>query len=176
MSKNGLILLTPTSIEYSGTSATVGANGSVLFSAVSSLQLNGVFTTDYDNYQIVCRMTGSNGNILGNLITGGVPSNTGYTYQTLEANGTSVLGNRGTYTSYISGTASSIVGGFVEILYGPYLAQPTAIRVVGIWGDSSGRINDMANTHNVSTAYDSVKYTASGGNMTGRIAVYGMRK
>ena len=46
----GMVLLKPTSIAHSGTSASIGANGQVTFTAVTSLSLNGVFSADFDNF------------------------------------------------------------------------------------------------------------------------------
>ena len=59
--KNGLHLITPTSIASTGTgnSSSINTNGSVTFSTCATLSLNGVFSADYDNYMIVMRHVGS---------------------------------------------------------------------------------------------------------------------
>jgi hypothetical protein len=54
---DGLVSMTPSSIAHSGTSASINADGGVDFTAVTELSLNGVFTSDYDNYLIVMRFT-----------------------------------------------------------------------------------------------------------------------
>jgi hypothetical protein len=64
----------------------------------------------------------------------------------------------------------------VSFFYGPYLAQPTAIRHVSASALSSADIYDEASTHSVSAAYDGFTYTMSSSTFSGRVAVYGMRK
>ena len=177
MSKNGLILLTPTSIAYTGTSATISANGSVSFSAVSSLSLNGVFSADYDNYMIATHLKSTSGsNIAGRLRASGTDNTTGYTRQYIDVDGTSVVGQRAS-TSYFNSLVYSYnnqKSGSIIYIYGPYLAQPTALRTVIVSDASNASMTDVAGTHSVSTAYDGITFYA--GTSTGRVAVYGMRK
>jgi hypothetical protein len=184
MSKNGLILLTPTSIAYTGTSATISANGSVSFSAVSSLSLNGVFSADYDNYMIVSDNTNSDTTtshiFTYHLRSSGTDASTAnYTYQRLDANGTTVSGARSasqTYGWYGAAGYGAYLGNIFH-LYGPHLAQPTASRNISTAMSSLGvLIVDVATTHSLSTSYDGITFSIVSGNVTGRVAVYGMRK
>ena len=183
MSKNGLILLTPTSIAYTGTSATISANGSVSLTACSVLSLNGVFSVDYDNYLIVARGK-INGAVAGQtwryrLRASGTDNSTAssYTAQYLYADATTVLGNR------FSNNFAQIIGaydgnevGFVCHFYGPYLTQPTAVRPVGVNSKSGAGIYEFPSTHNQSTSYDGLTFTTDATSLSGRVAVYGMRK
>ena len=52
MAVNGLTLMTPSSITYSGTgsSATINSDGSVSFTDITTLNLKGVFNSSYNNY------------------------------------------------------------------------------------------------------------------------------
>ena len=173
----GMVLLTPTSIAYTGTSASIGANGSVEFSAITALTLNGVFTADYDNYMIAWR--GDNSVSAGwraQFTLAATPSTTGYTRQYISANGTSVTAARATSTSMESIVASAATqrAGFTVYLFGPSLAQPTAVRSVSVRDDSSARIFDSAFTHSVSTAYDGIYFFPSSGDSTGLVSVYGL--
>jgi hypothetical protein len=183
MSKNGLILLTPTSIAYTGTSATVSANGSVSFSAVSSLSLNGVFSADYDNYLVVARgeINGASGGQTWRyrLRASGTDNTTAssYTVQFLYVDSTTVIGNR--YTNNFAQIIGAYDGnevGFACHFYGPYLTQPTAVRPVGVNSKSGAGIYDFASTHNQSTSYDGLTFTTDATSLSGRVAVYGMRK
>jgi hypothetical protein len=54
MTGAGLDLITPTSIAYSGGSASV-SGGAVTFSAASTVSVNNCFSSTYDNYRIVFR-------------------------------------------------------------------------------------------------------------------------
>jgi hypothetical protein len=58
---DGLVIMTPTSIAHAGTSASINADGGVDFTAVTSLSLNGVFTSAHDNYLIVIRYVAASG-------------------------------------------------------------------------------------------------------------------
>jgi hypothetical protein len=181
MSKNGLILLTPTSIAYTGTSATISGNGSVLFTACSLLSLNGVFTADYDNYIVVCRQSASaNSAILCRLRLSGADNSSpsSYVSQILFADSSSVSGIRYSESyGYIGARGNIQRAGFVATIYGPSLAQPTAWRSTLSDDYNTASVGDDAATHNVSTAYDGFTFFLNSPvTMTGRIAVYGMRK
>jgi hypothetical protein len=180
--KNGLILMTPTSVDKTGTgsTATVSANGSVEFSSCATLSLNGVFSTDYDNYMIVLRGDCSSAANVGyRLRVGGTDNSTAssYVYQELEAASTTVGGAR--ITDNIGRFCpfnNTQENGAIVHIYGPFLAQPTAWRSVTANDASSARIDDYAGTHNQSTSYDGFTMIPGTGSITGRVAVYGMRK
>ena len=181
MSKNGLILLTPTSIAYTGTSATVSANGSVSFSACSSLSLNGVFSADYDNYMVVAWTKHTTGTQPGylRLRAGGTDNSTASSYvrQNIEVNGTVIAAGRVTDTrANLFAPCNNPLDGTIINFYGPYLAQPTAMRSITQVGINGAYIADGAATHNQSVAYDGFTMYVVSGVYGGRVAVYGMRK
>lgn len=183
MPKQGLHLITPSAAVASGTgsSATINANGSVSFTAVTSLELRGVFSADYDNYQIVCRWTQSttNGDLTCVVVSGSTPANGfNYTYQTLSANGTTIVGARfsSQTNAYVLPANTTRPFGFVLNIYGPYLSQATVGRSLAIDSLSNARIYDSAWSHNLSTSYDGTQFSVSGGTGAGLVAVYGMRK
>jgi len=179
MSKNGLILLTPTSISYAGGSASISANGSVSFSA-AYIGLNGVFTADYENYMIVCRYnkSGSDRTNYIRLRQGGTETTTGYTWQRLIADATTLSAARtADNAGIVSQSWTGDKNGFVGHMYGPYLAQATAFRSITVHGQSNAGIQDGVWTHSLTNSYDGFTfYTALYEGQTGRIAVYGMRK
>lgn len=184
MAKNGLHLITPTSIAYTGTSASISANGSVTFSAVSPLSLNGVFSADYDNYMVVVR--GASGTPWPyshiRMRASGTDNSTSnsYTSQLLYGSATSVTGSRSTGINTFDAFIGTSESGSVIHFYGPHLAQPTALRsvtTIASSGTSSTVLYDVASTHNQSVSYDGFSMIAdSSHTFTGRIAVYGMRK
>jgi len=181
MSKNGLILLTPTSIAYTGTSATISANGSVSLTACSVLSLNGVFSADYDNYIIVGHHAINGGqSMLSRLRVGGIDNTTSssYVHQYWFAESTTVSGFQQTSNYWVlSARGITKRAGFVASIYGPYLAQPTAWRTVMADDYNSASVTDLGGTHNQSTSYDGITLIGnSSQTMTGRVAVYGMRK
>ena len=173
-----MVIMRPTSVVVAGagSSASVRAAGGVEFASATSLSLNGVFTSDFDDYMIVVRCNAdADRNIQYRLRLSGADSSTGYTRQFFDANGSSVNGARQTsQTIGILGSAGSNRSGFTGYLYGPALAQPTATRSVTIWDSSGARIADEACTHSVSTAYDGITLISSAGSITGLVTVYGL--
>jgi hypothetical protein len=183
--KNGLILLKPTTVDKTGASstATISTLGSVDFTNCETLSLNGVFSSDYDNYRIVIKFFGGVSNSyagfyrLRNSGTDATASN--YTYQTLIANGTSVAGSRTSSTNYgyLFMVGYDAWSGCIGDIYGPYLAQPTASRAINVGSGSGGAVVwDLATTHSLSSSYDGISLIPSGDHFSGRVAVYGMRK
>jgi len=175
----GMVLVSPTSITHSGTSASLGANGQVTFSAVTSLSLNGCFTADFDNYVVSVRDVGSNNLVIrSRLRTGGSDaSGSDYTVQLLEVYSTTVSPARLTsQTSAVVGaTDPDARSGDWLMIYGPFLAQPTAMRNNNVYGDSNARLTDAASTHSLSTSYDGITLFLVSGDMTGALQVYGVR-
>ena len=183
MSKNGLHLITPTSIVSTGTgnSSSINANGSVQFSTCATISFNGVFTADYDNYMIVTRIMNNSGlyHYLFRLRASGTDDTTtsSYVSQRLYATGTAIGGSRTAEIHAFNGFGiNEQRDGQILYLYGPYLSQPTAYRSVHTLGFLGGYIDDYAGTHNQSVSYDGFTRRVSGGTMTGLMSVYGMRK
>ena len=184
MATNGIVLLTPTSVDVTGagSSATINAGGSVTFSSCTTLSLNGVFSSTYDNYIIDMRhLHASTSEIIklrlrlaGTDEASSVPNN--YTYQSLYASSTTVGGSRTSDSAATVGSASSTQrSGDQVFLYGPGLAQPTAMRCVGAYGYLSATVQDAASTHSLSTAYDGFTLILTGSNkFSGLIKVYGL--
>jgi hypothetical protein len=179
MSKNGLILLKPTTVDKTGTSATISANGSVEFTSCSSLSLNGVFSDNYDNYMIVTRANVTTpANVFIRFRDNGSDDSTSnsYVYQYIIASSSAVAGSRTTLNlgGFFIAYANQRVGS-VGFIYGPYLSQPTAYRTINVDDNGDASIQEYGGTHNQSASYDGFTLS-NGGNLSGRIAVYGMRK
>lgn len=175
---DGLISMKPTSIAYSGTSASINADGGVDFSAVTSLSLNGVFTGDHENYLVVMRHIGSTtgqiviGMRLRSSGTDATASN--YVGQSLYAASTIVAAGRETVSQfYMANTDNTHQNGVHFHMYGPHLTQPTAVRSVQVESTSGAILNDYANTHSLSTSYDGFTLIPASGSFTGTIHVFG---
>ena len=175
----GMVLLTPTSIAYTGTSATVGTNGSVDFTACTSISLNGVFSANYDNYMIAMRYASSqsSGTLYYRLRDAGTDESTtsSYVSQYVFADSGSVSGLRQSQNfGLIGGVTTTNRDGNVMYLFGPYLVQPTASRSITAHAYLSATIYDNAVTHNVSDSYDGITLFPNLGNITGLVSVYGL--
>jgi hypothetical protein len=179
----GMALLTPTSVDITGSgseTATTNPNGSVEFTACSLLRLNGVFSTDYDNYMVSIRSTVSSATIMrSRLSSSGSDEDSAsnyYTVQVLYGNGTFIVGQRGSgNTNTLAYVTSTLSTGIVAHWYGPYLTQPTAGRSVTVDGYSNAELYDVAFTHSLSTSYDGFSLLSdSGQTFTGLVSVYGL--
>ena len=183
MATNGIVLLTPSSVNVTGDgpeTATINANGSVTFSACATLSLNGVFSSTYDNYIIDIRGTTSDnaGGVSARLRSGSTDaSGLNYVRQRLDANNTTVGGGRDTasFTRLIV-LDDGLASGGVAYIYGPTLAQPTAFRAVTASAYNDAYIRDWASTHSLSTSYDGITLANEFGAQTisGLVKVYGL--
>lgn len=179
---DGHHLITPTSTAKTGTgsTATINTNGSVTFSSCATLSLNGVFSADYDNYIIMVRGdVGAFVAVEARLRLNGTDDSTANSYvrQGLFGSGTSVTSSRVTANHTRLGNVDSTQKfGVVVHLYGPFLAQPTAIRSIGALDLSSAYIEDYATTHNQSVAYDGLTLYPSASTFEGLVCVYGAVK
>lgn len=178
---DGLISMAPTSIAYSGTSAGINADGGVDFSAVTSLSLNGVFTSAYDNYLIVASHYPASGsmNIQIRWRVAGTDNSTAssYTLQYMVASGSDpIYAGRSAedkgYFSFTSSTGAARNGNHTHV-YGPALAQPTVWRTVTVTSNNAAETSDLANTHNQSTAYDGFTIYPASSSITGTVHVFG---
>lgn len=174
----GLKICVPTSINFSGTSASIRADGGVDFSAVTSLSLNGVFSLTYDNYMV--KFSGSSGTALNvnvRLRASGVDATgTSYARQSLIADGTTISASRSTGAGdipLVRLNGNTLNSGVDIYAFGPHLSQPTATRSVAADPLSSARILDFAATHSLSSSYDGISFVPDAANMTGTVYVYG---
>jgi hypothetical protein len=176
---DGLVTMTPTSITHAGTSASINADGGVDFTAVTSLSLNGVFTSSNDNYLLVISHSGNTSgavSIRARMRASGTDATgTNYTVQNVEAGGSTVSGARDTSqtSAKIGATNDTLRSGDTVHIYGPYLAQATATRSVNVSGNANAYLLDFASTHSLSTSYDGITIFPNSGTLTGNIVVFG---
>lgn len=183
----GLVPCVPTSVTVGSGSATTSTNGQVTFTGVSSVALNGVFTSTYDNYRILFRPTvaSTTQNITARLRVGGVDNSGAGTYrETAIYNNTSttVASATGTGTLWYfnqqtSGTYQEQAT-YVADLFGPAIAATT----IGMTHETNTTTTPLYQVyitsimHTVATAYDGISLIASAGTMGGTISVYGYTK
>jgi hypothetical protein len=185
---NGLVVMTPTTIDITGIGVptpvgTIQPDGSVTFSQLRSLSLNGVFTSDYDNYMIVLRGNTNLAYPFGyqRLRVSGTDNVTAgsYTSQYVYASSTTVSGAQTSSTQWETyPMGNNYKSGFVEYVFGPYLAQPTAMRNVSGAAQSGGTFHDVAGTHSQSTSYDGITLITQSNThlMFGSVIVYGFNQ
>ena len=182
----GLKNVVPTSISVGSGSATVNANGLVSFSGATSISLNGVFTSTYNNYRLM--YVGSvgasaNGELRARYRSAGSDYSASQYYQAaniVSINGATntFCGNALSYAAF-SETATTSLGsdyysGSMDIR-SPQLAKFTTLQAQDFafrpgTGESMYNItNQLAN----SSQYDGITMYLTTGTMTGTIQVFG---
>lgn len=167
----GLNLVVPTSV----TGGTVSANGQVTIgSAVTSIAVNGVFTSAYDNYRILLALDNHNGGASVEFQLQGITSGyytTGY-YMSFGIS---------TMTGYSSASTdkwfcnfnnqSTYASAFQMDLMSPNLAKR---KVCAVTGQGANGPSQISGTNNSATQSTGFNITKSGDTMTGgTIRVYG---
>jgi hypothetical protein len=186
MNAVGMWKITPSSV--SGTGATIAANGSVVVaSGGTSVTLEGVFSADYENYEVI--FSNWRGSAVGalqmQLRVGGSTSATGYYYSTCYGAGnysgtvnmTAVgAANQTTFlTDALCGTGAGSASGAKATLYQPNLASTTGFTGLCIDQRTSGNgRHGFSGFHSATTAYTGLVVSATLGNFTSlTVSVYG---
>lgn len=185
MSINGMEVISPNyNFTFGGGAHTYTASksglGKVTFSNCGSITLDSAFSSTYDNYFIAIRcFTETSTSLNLRFRLNGTPATgTNYTVQNLNTTGTTVTSATGasqTYADFGQGYGTQRVGYGIYI-FGPYIAQTTAFRSVGVSDNTSGYISDWSGYHNVATAYDGIVLYPGTGYFDGEITVYGFVK
>jgi len=147
------------------------------FTAVSSVSVNGCFTTTYDAYRIIYRLSGSAGTNLEFRVRGsGSDATTNYDRQFFAASDGSVVAGRDTSvgSTVLGSVANGVVSEMWMDIYGPALAGQTG-------GFSNNRaaspvaVQFRIFAHTTATAYDGFSIFPTTGTITGNLRVYGYR-
>jgi hypothetical protein len=169
----GLVLIKPSSVV----NGTDNGKGTVSFSAVTSVSLNDVFSTTYENYFLLTRQTAGTYSATLRLRVGGSDDSTA-NYHNLGLRITGSIDRIALYgqTSYRIGETGTGKGAFQTVIYGPQLADKTQFNGL----ITNGFQNPMENgfqmgAHNVATSFTGLTLTW-GGNATGTVSVYGYNK
>lgn len=175
----GMDLITPTSIAYSGGTASA-TGGAVSFSGVSSISLNGVFSSTYANYRILIEqmISSTTPGILARLrASGSDNTTTNYNVQRVLFGSTTVTAGRdasGTYA--LIGDASTSTGAIIFDLINPALAANTVFQSTAT--DSTGTGINMrlaVSGFNATTSFDGITVYPNSGSLSGLLRVYGYK-
>ena len=183
---DGLISMAPSSVSAGTGTAAINADGGIELSGCSDATLNGIFNGDFDNYRMTGWLTYSSGDISCRFqfSSGGTPaSSTDYTWEYMQSLITpgqpTVTSGRISNSAYgaFCALAQNWTNGFEFHAYGPYLAQPTAVRSFDVsgqrWNAQYAAVTDWATTHSLSTSYDGLKLYVASGTFSGVVHVFG---
>ena len=187
----GLVQIVPTSISATGGSGSISATGAVSFTSASSISLNGVFSSTYDNYRIIINANSSSTSGIGQLIrlraSGADNSSSNYRWSNLYIFDSSTTptvsggGSNGLTTSFYCGTNSSTAGYTGEIVINisnPFASKNTAVLFQSASYDQTGvrgTFETGGGTMSVTTSYTGFTLVPNSVNITGTVSVYGYR-
>ena len=161
----------------------VNDNGGVDFQNVAKLSLDGVFKSGddgFDNYLIIYRAKGNvreSGQGFRLRASGVDNMDMNYVRQYLEGNAGNVNGLRqgpgSNWSNLTYASFSTAYSGTALYLYGPSLAQPTAVRGVHMAALDGAYILDSAGTHSAGTRFDGFTINTTNDSITGNLIVMG---
>lgn len=170
----GMDLIVPTSVI----GGTYSASGAITFSAVSTLSVNGCFTSAYDVYDLVLNgSTSASTGITGRLRVAGVDaSGANYNSQGVYASGATAGGvshNSSTSWPIIQDSGSADAVNQTKLtLFRPALATPTTgSGIMGYGNNSISLVNTLY--HTLSVAYDGLTLFRASGTFSGTLRIYG---
>jgi hypothetical protein len=146
------------------------------FSAVSSVSLNNVFTSDYQNYVVVTSgIRSAAGPVLARLRSGGTDdSNTAYVTQYIIADNTSLAGARSSAQDYWEIFRwDDDLSAATLTFFQPKDATRTVFTSESIYAFSDAYIRNFVGSFTNATSFDGITFYVSSGTITGAIRVYG---
>lgn len=150
------------------------------FSAQTTVSFSNIFTSNFDNYQILINIeAASAANTLLLRLRSGTTDNsaTNYNRQELTANSTTVTAGQGAnQTAFLCGQYNTAGGASSVTLYNPNEVQYTYITSEGVSPMTNVTMVKSAGFFTLTTAFNGFSVIAAGGTITGTIKVYGMRK
>jgi len=176
----GLNAVAPTSIANSGGSASTTGN-TTTFAAVTSLTLNGVFTSDHTNYEVIISFSATAGPSFFNLrfASAGVANTSTYLTQRLDASASSITTTSSNTTSGYwaahNGAIATVTNLGRAVISGPATTNPTTWMSHTAYpsGATATGLGIYSGIHNVGSAFDGLVVFPTSGNITGTIQVFG---
>lgn len=184
LANSGLVVITPSSVTNG--SIISGTGSATANSTVSTLTLNGVFSTTYDSYRVVISnltmSSTANSTVIYALMHDGTnPAATNYNYGLTKID----IATGAVTSNYVALGTSGIVVGFgngdkfstsFDVL-SPDLAVYTVFTQLTGVNTSVGYFYTGSGMHQTATAYTGLRLAPSSGTITGgTITVYGYRK
>jgi hypothetical protein len=174
----GLVPMVPTSVAVGSGTGTANALGQVTFSGASSVSLNGVFTSAYRNYKMVCQYTVSTSTDTRlRLRAAGSDNSTASSYVTqsnISSNNTVSPDDATNTSAAINFNATTTLTNVVtEEFFNPQIAAATVFIGSAMNNTNGGYFTLSGGTHNETVSYDGFTLFGASGTMSGTISVYG---
>ena len=148
------------------------------FSDVSSVALNNVFSSKYDNYRLMLRASSDgNKNVQYQLRVGGFDNEEStYRQQRFGANNGTILTNQMNTSTPAFGDLGNGISIVVCEISGPFLPQTTSLVSSGNYNtDSIVHAMNYYGSHETAASFDGIKMFIST-SMSGSVSIYGYSK
>lgn len=177
---SGLVPIIPGSITVGSGSATVSENGFITFSGTSSISLNSIFSSKFENYKIIWKSNGTtdSGTSMRFRTTGTDNTTAVYNFH-LAYWGATGVGN------IITSNASTIGGIFGHAyqnadiqIFRPNLAEHTGLTWYGVARSTVNNTEQHTSSaiFKNTTVFDGITFYPGSGTQSGTLQVYGYRK
>lgn len=171
-SRAGLAKVIPSSVAVGSGTGSASSLGTVTFSGASSVSLNGIFTSTYDNYRIVLKATDTGTNSVSFRVRASGTDLSTTTYGRSQYGftfaGAIDSDSQASSTSITIARANGSIFAADATVFSPFLSENT--RLVSQFVDSTRGDSAWGYVNN-STSYDG--FTITGTSMTGTVSVYG---
>jgi hypothetical protein len=175
----GLVLVKPSTVV----NGTDNGKGTVNFSAVSSVSLNGVFTSTYRHYRISLQLTAAtaDADLQLRMRIGATTTATNYYYggNLVIFEGTNSIVNGNNTTQWPLGSIdtsnANIAQSYTMDIFSPQINRSTNLVLKG-WSQQTGGNTYMLNfagVQNDGTQFDGFSVIATAGAVSGIVSVYG---
>lgn len=181
--KSGLIPVIPTSVNVNSGSATVAADGTITFSGMSTIGINGCFSAAFRNYRFVLSdLQASNPNYPGItflLRNAGTNVTTEYWNWGVRAVSSAGITQRGANSTSGMEIVSTIGWGgkyaaVTADVNTPFIASNTTILSSAVGFDASSALwQSQSCFKNDTSSYDGMSFTISSGTAVGTLKIYG---
>jgi hypothetical protein len=187
IAKTGLIEITPATISVTGGSGSISATGAVSFTSASTISLNDVFNTTYDNYKILMNFTSSAQAAINMRlrVSGSDNSTSNYHnhWQQTSTSETAYTGaNEVSQTSFrvSSSSGTTSIKSLSFDFFAPFLSDRT--MYLGLQNFSNANKGNgyaggvQQGAFNDSTSFTGFTLISNSGTLTGTISIYGYNK
>ena len=179
----GLTPAVPTSVTVGSGTASVSATGLVTFSGVSSVSLNGVFTSTYKNYRMVATdLNSAAGNASFCLrLRSGTTDNAGssyYQYWNMKRLNGAVQDNSGgpnTYYATVGFDANTAYSwSWTGDIVSPFATRNTTVTGLGFGADATSTYNVTSTVlHTVASSFNGITFFPTSSTLSGTVQIYG---
>jgi hypothetical protein len=175
LAAGGLVQIVPTSITATGGSGSISSTGEVSFTSASAIGINGCFTSTYDDYRIIFKLTaGTQATNMRLRVSNADNSTANYAYQIKFSAWTGSSSESGAtgQTSWPNSGAGELTVQTIDIM-SPFTTANTTLHTLYSHNANAGlRIYQFR----ANTSFDGISVFPSSGTISGSFVIYGYKK